>query len=202
MEHTQPEQDHPHKQHKAIAKKVYSRPLMIFLFFMLYILQGFLFGLSISTKMILRQRGASLADLVPLTTVAYPFFFKFIFAPLVDVYKFPTIGRRISWIVPTGIITACLYLYYGPRLDEMVSNLDTFNIAIILFSICFFVALQDIAIDGMVCDILNEEDYKAGTLMQTLGQIVGPFLSANIYLLLSSEKVCKDMFGIDYAILK
>lgn len=37
--------------------------------------------------------------------------------------------------------------------------------------------------------------------MQSLGQIIGPFLSANVYLLLSSEKWCMETLGLSGALL-
>ena len=37
--------------------------------------------------------------------------------------------------------------------------------------------------------------------MQTLGQIAGPFISANLYLLLSSDEFCKNSLGLSSALL-
>lgn len=65
--------------------------------------------------------------------------------------------------------TALMYFWFGPQFEEMIENDQSIKLGTILFIICLIVAIQDIAIDGMVCDILNEEDYKGGSLMQTLG---------------------------------
>lgn len=62
-----------------------------------------------------------------------------------------------------------MYLYLGPGFDKMVEDHDTKPLGIQLFLICVFIAIQDVAIDGMVQDILNPEDYQAGALMQSLG---------------------------------
>ena len=57
---------------------------MMTLFFILYVLQGFFFGIAVSAKIILHGKGASLDSQFYLSFAKYPFFFKFMFAPLLD----------------------------------------------------------------------------------------------------------------------
>ena len=105
-------------------------------------------------------------------------------------------GRRMTWIVPTGIATSVLYFYLSSHLESWIELGSGFHISAVMFVCCLLIAVQDVAIDGIVCDILNEDDYDKGALMQSLGQIVGPFLSANIYLMISSKTWCVETLGL------
>lgn len=68
-----------------------------------------------------------------------------------------------------------------------------------MFVLCWFVWVQDIAIDGLVSEYLTPNDMIYGVTMQTLGQSIGPFISMNMFILLSSETFTKETFGIEGA---
>ena len=73
--------------------------------------------------------------------------------------------------------------------------------SISLFSICLFVAIQDVAIDGIVCDVLNEEDYEQGANMQNVGQIFGLFGGSNAFLLISNDTWCQKYLGLNQKLI-
>ena len=84
----------------------------------------------------------------------------------------------------------------------MIENHQILSITIVLFIQNCFVALQDVAIDGIVCEILPHDLHKWGVLMQTLGQIIGPFLSATIFMELNSAHFCQTWLGTEKEILE
>jgi len=94
-----------------------------------------------------------------------------------------------------------MYSFMSFKILFWLENLEIGFVSIYLFLLCFFVAIQDVAIDGIVCDILNEEDYDKGASMQNLGQIFGMFAGANVFLLLSSDEFCQSKFGASGAVV-
>lgn len=97
--------------------------------------------------------------------ITSPFSFKFLIAPFMDFNFSRKIGRRMSWIVPTGIVASGLIFYMGYSVEELIQLGDGFWISFLMFVICLFIAVQDVAIDGIVCDILLPSDYDKGALM-------------------------------------
>lgn len=100
-----------------------------------------------------------------MSLISSPFFFKFIIAPIMDFNFSKRLGRRMTWIIPTGIITSVLYMYLSHHLTDWIIVGNGFLISFYLFLMCLMIAIQDVAIDGIVCDILLPSDYDKGALM-------------------------------------
>ena len=49
-----------------------------------------------------------------------PYSFKVFWAPLVEIYYFPQIGKRKSWIVPMQIIGSIILFYLSTIIDELL----------------------------------------------------------------------------------
>ena len=86
-----------------------------------------------------------------------------------DVYYSGRFGKRMSWIIPISIVSAILYFIFAYSYEGWLESKDTVALAGFLFIQFVLVAIQDVAIDGMVCEILKPADYEKGSLMQTLG---------------------------------
>src|ERR1044072_8340220 len=54
----------------------------------------------------LKESGVDLATIGALTYVALPYLFKFLWAPLLDRYPLPLLGRRRGWILVTQFALA------------------------------------------------------------------------------------------------
>jgi PAT family beta-lactamase induction signal transducer AmpG len=123
---------------------------------------------------------------VPLPTigafalVALPYSLKFLWAPLLDRYQIPGLGRRRGWIILTqlGLILALGGLaFVGP------SQLGLFAF---LAALCgFLAASQDIVSDGYRADLLSSKELAAGTSLFLLGYRVALFISTVGALLLA-----------------
>ena len=58
------------------------------------------------------------------------------------------------------------------------------SLTFIFFIMMLLICVQDVAIDSMCEEVFSETDQKYGSMMQTLGQIVGPLVSFNVYVYL------------------
>ena len=123
---------------------------------------------------------------VPLPTigafalVALPYSLKFLWAPLLDRFQLPGLGRRRGWIILTqlGLILALGGLaFVGP------SQLGLFAL---LAALCgFLAASQDIVSDGYRADLLSSKELAVGTSLFLLGYRVALFISTFVALLLA-----------------
>ena len=179
----------------------YSKPVIISVFFMLYSYQGFLFGLNEAIKLLLKEKGAADSDLSLQALTTSPFYLKFIAAPFLDVYYSKRIGKRMTWILPISLIASAFFFLFADKMEHWLIEKNYESLALLTFIQFVFIAIQDVAIDGMVCEVLNPEDFEKGSLMQTLGQTVGPFLCCNLFILLISPKFAEKQFGMENSLI-
>ena len=97
----------------------------------------------------LKDSGASNTTIGVMSYVALPYLLKFLWAPLVDRYPLPWLGRRRGWILAMQVAlaaTIALFALQDPRL-----TLEP--VAICALAIVMFSATQDIAIDAWRADV-------------------------------------------------
>ncbi len=76
-------------------------------------LLGFYF---ITAMILLIEKGASYNDLGILSFVTIPSGFKFLIAPILDVYYFEWAGKRKTYIISTIVLNGMVNLYTAPRI--------------------------------------------------------------------------------------
>jgi PAT family beta-lactamase induction signal transducer AmpG len=108
--------------------------------------------------------------------VGLPYTFKFLWAPLMDRFDIPFIGRRKGWLVLTQVLIACC-LFVMSSVGPMA---DTKTFAILALLVAFFSASQDIVIDAFRTDYLAPEKRGLGASMVVLGYRLAMILSGGI----------------------
>ncbi len=147
----------------------------------LYVMQAipiYLFGAAI--PVILRDQGVSLATIGSLSLLFLPWVLKFLWAPYVDRWSLPFLGRRKGWIVPTQLII-CGAIVVMAFLDP---HQDLFTIFVIACGISFLAATQDIATDGYAVELLEEKERPLGNGIQGGSVAVGVIIGGTVTLLL------------------
>src|SRR5688572_26520876 len=97
----------------------------------------------------LKDVGISNTQIGILSYVALPYLLKFLWAPLLDRYPIPLLGRRRGWILLMQIaLTASIAMF---ALQD--PSLALLPIAVCATAIVFFSATQDIAFDAYRTDI-------------------------------------------------
>ena len=111
------------------------------------------------------EEGLTLTTIGLFSLVALPVSLKFLWAPILDRYTPPFLGRRRGWLLVTQIALLILIGLMGlhdPRAGLTMLALNTVLIA-------FFSASQDIVGDAYRTDILDERSMGAGAAMWVLG---------------------------------
>jgi PAT family beta-lactamase induction signal transducer AmpG len=112
--------------------------------------------------------------------IAWPYTFKFAWAPLMDRYVPPLLGRRRGWLLVTQVILIVAIIVLGTT--DPGKSLKM--IAVCAMFVAFVSASQDIAGDAYRTDVLPAEERGAGTAVWVMGYRVAMILSGAGALLL------------------
>lgn len=125
--------------------------------------------------------GASLLAIGSLSLIGQPYVYKFLWAPLLDRWIPPLLGRRRGWIILIQLVL--IIAITGMALANPHTS------AILLISIAFIVAFlsasQDIAIDAYRTDILKPNERGLGTTLYSWGYRAAMLVSGALALALA-----------------
>ncbi|MFT0851499.1 muropeptide transporter [Achromobacter sp. F4_2707] len=127
--------------------------------------------------------GVSLQNIGFLTLIGTAYTLKFLWAPLVDRYSFPFLGRRRSWIFLTQLmLAACIAAMglYSPGTHLL-------PLALLAVLVAFLSATQDIAFDAYSTDVLRSEERAAGAAVKVLGYRLAMIVSGGLALILADQ---------------
>jgi PAT family beta-lactamase induction signal transducer AmpG len=156
-----------------------SRYLRYFSFTILYVAQGFPFGLvTVALPAFLLERGHTPAAVGAFVGGAMlPWTWKFFAGPMMERFTYLAMGRRRPWVLVAQlglVLTGLAFAFFPGALDDLVT----------LTALCFvlncFGATQDVAVDGMAMDVLPEEEHGRANAFMAFGQVAGISGSATI----------------------
>ncbi|MBI5177753.1 MAG: MFS transporter [Nitrospinae bacterium] len=115
--------------------------------------------------------------------IGLPYTLKFLWAPLMDRFVPPFLGRRRGWMIASqAALLACIAAMAGG--DPAASPLA---LAAVALCTAFASASQDIVIDAYRTDILREEERGAGVAVFVAGYRIGMLTSGALALVLSEQ---------------
>ena len=127
----------------------------------------------------LTVEGLDLATIGFLSLVGLPYTFKFLWAPLMDRFELPLLGRRRGWLVLTQLaLAAALYALAAtsPR-----DSIRTF--ALLAVAIAFLSASQDVVVDAYRTELLPSGERGLGASLGVMGYRLAMILSGGIALI-------------------
>jgi PAT family beta-lactamase induction signal transducer AmpG len=116
-----------------------------------------------------------------LTLVGAPYAFKFLWAPILDRYALPVLGRRRGWMLLLQLVLAGLIALLGMQ----APNEAIYAVAAIALLISFVSATQDIVIDAYRADTLRPEERGIGSTATQVGWRVATWITGALALILS-----------------
>ncbi|NYT85071.1 muropeptide transporter [Pollutimonas harenae] len=125
----------------------------------------------------------SLQNIGFLTLIGTAYTLKFFWAPLVDRYAPPLLGRRRGWIFLTQLLLAASIASMG--LFSPGNNLGLMAALAVL--VAFLSATQDIAFDAYSTDVLRKEERAAGAAIKVLGYRLAMIVSGGLALILADQ---------------
>lgn len=125
----------------------------------------------------------SLQEIGFLTLVGSAYTLKFLWAPLVDRYVPPLLGRRRGWMALTQVLLAV-----GLMLMGLLSPSNALGpLAMIAVLVAFFSATQDIAFDAYRTDVLRPSERGAGAALSVLGYRLAMLVSGGLALIIADQ---------------
>jgi len=127
--------------------------------------------------------GVSLQEIGFLTLVGTSYTLKFLWAPLVDRYAFPFLGRRRGWMLVSQLLLAVLIAVMG--MLEPGAQLKW--LALLAVLVAFWSATQDVAFDAYSTDVLREPERAAGAALKVMGYRLAMVVSGGLALVLADS---------------
>jgi len=148
------------------------------------LLLGFASGLPLALTGQAMQAWMS-AELVDVATIGFlslvglPYTFKFLWAPLMDRFELPGLGRRRGWIVLTQLLLAA-----GLWAMAHISPSDaTRAFALLAVAVAFLSASQDVVIDAYRTDVLDPAQRGLGSSLAVLGYRLAMIVSGGLVMI-------------------
>jgi len=150
---------------KSSPLRIFGQPKMAILLFF-----GFSSGLPfyLTSKTLQAWMTTAKVDLATIgffSLVTLPYSLKFVWAPVMDRYIPPFLGRRRGWVLITQILL--LVAIAAMSLHDPRQGLRM--LAINAIAIAFFSASQDISLDAYRTDVLQDREMGAGAAVFVMG---------------------------------
>lgn len=140
----------------------------------------------------LRDNGVDLKDIALFALAGLPYTLKFLWAPLMDRYVPPFLGRRRGWLLPVQI--ACLLLIgimgsFDPKTSLM-------TIAWLVFALSFFSASQDVVLDAYRRELLPDAELGLGSSLHVQAYRLAGLVPGAMALILADHLPWSSVFWI------
>jgi PAT family beta-lactamase induction signal transducer AmpG len=168
---------------KTSPFRIFGQPKMAVLLFL-----GFSSGLPFYLTSKTLQAWMTIAH-VDLATIGFfslvtlPYSLKFVWAPLMDRYTPPFLGRRRGWVLITQILL--LVVIAAMSLHDPRTGLKM--LAVNAIAIAFFSASQDISLDAYRTDVLETREMGAGAAVFVMGYRVAMITSGALAFFLADR---------------
>lgn len=127
----------------------------------------------------LAMEGLDIATIGFLSLVGLPYTFKFLWAPLMDRFDPPGLGRRRGWLVVTQLALAAVLLAMAAT--SPTAALRPF--ALLALALAFLSASQDVVIDAYRTDLLPAPERGLGASLNVMGYRLAMIVSGGVALI-------------------
>jgi PAT family beta-lactamase induction signal transducer AmpG len=140
----------------------------------------------------LKTEGLSLTAIGAMTLVQIPYTWKFLWAPLVDRYTLPLLGRRRGWMFATqlGLLGAiAAFGWVEPRAEVGL-------VVLVSALLAFLSATQDIALDAYRRELLQDEELGLGNSVHVNAYKVSGLVPGSLSLVLADHLPWLQVFVV------
>ncbi len=115
--------------------------------------------------------------------VGQPYIYKFLWAPFMDRYAPPFLGRRRGWLLITQVALAAAIAFMG----TLSPHDSAWLLGLAALTVAFLSASQDIVFDALRTDWLEREERGAGAAVSVLGYRLAMLVSGAGALILADQ---------------
>jgi PAT family beta-lactamase induction signal transducer AmpG len=140
----------------------------------------------------LRSEGVDLKAIGLFALIQLPYMWKFLWAPLMDRFGLPLLGRRRGWI----LVTQLLLLAAIPAFGLLAPRLDIWAIAYLAAVVALFSASQDIVLDAFRREILPDAELGLGNAVHVNAYRISSLVPGSLALILSDILPWSSVFVV------
>jgi len=140
----------------------------------------------------LSEGGVSLAEIGLFSLVGIPYTWKFLWAPMMDRYVPPFLGRRRGWMLFTQI---ALIVSIGV-LGMLEPSRSTWLVAWLALAVAFFSASQDVVLDAYRREILADNELGIGNAIHVQAYRISSLIPGSLSLILADLLPWSSVFWI------
>jgi PAT family beta-lactamase induction signal transducer AmpG len=135
--------------------------------------------------------GVPLGRIADLSAIGLAYTLKFAWAPLLDRYRLPFLGRRRGWCMALQLALAVAIFAMG-AVDPVAQPMWLATLAIV---VAFLSASQDVVIDAYKADVLAPHERAAGSAAYVLGYRVAMLVTGTVALIASDHVPWRVIYG-------
>jgi len=140
----------------------------------------------------MKEEGVDLAVIGLMALVGLPYTVKFLWAPFLDRFTLPFLGRRRGWMLVSQIMLVLVICWLG--LTSPSKN--PWLVAFVAFLVTFFSASQDITVDAYRREDLPDEELGLGSSLYINGYRVGMLLASGGGLIMADHMSFSSVYMI------
>ena len=140
----------------------------------------------------LRTEHVDLRVIGLLTLIQFPYNWKFLWAPLVDRYALPVLGRRRGWM----LLTQVGLLVVIAALGGFSPQTELRSIVLLATLLAFLSATQDIALDAYRRELLADNELGLGTAVHINAYRIAGLVPASLSLVLADILPWSVVFAV------
>lgn len=177
--------------HQPILRTIFSGRMLVAL------LMGFACGLPLLLTLGLlqawmKESGIDLTWIGMITLVQIPYTWKFIWAPFMDRFIPPFLGRRRGWLIMAQI--GLMFSIIALGFSDPIEKTGLMVLAAVL--VAFFSASQDIVVDAYRREDLADEELGLGSSLYIYGYRIGMWLAGGGGLILADHFSYSSVYAI------
>lgn len=127
--------------------------------------------------------GVSITTIGLFALVGQPYAYKFLWAPLMDRFEPPFLGRRRGWLVLTQILLALLLV----GMAFLQPKIQASTLAVLATLVAFFSASQDVVVDAYRTEISSPETRGVAAALSVFGYRIAMLVSGAIAFMLAAQ---------------
>ena len=140
----------------------------------------------------LSEGGVSLVEIGLFSLVGIPYTWKFLWAPMMDRWVPPFLGRRRGWMLMTQVALLFSIGIFG--MYEPAQS--TWTIAWLAVAVAFFSASQDVVLDAYRREILSDQELGMGNAIHVQAYRVSSLVPGSLSLILADSLPWSSVFWI------
>lgn len=140
----------------------------------------------------LRTEGVSLKAIGLFALIQFPYTWKFLWAPFLDRYALPILGRRRGWM----LLAQVALLFLVALLGQFSPSADLQRIVIVAILVALASATQDIALDAYRRELLSDEELGLGNSVHVNAYRVAGLVPGSLSLILADHLPWSSVFVV------